>query len=428
MNSIETLLMEYASQIQNSPWFPPPNGLPAPWQTYHGYTHDGPPPHPENIPPRRLVGYYPGWATYPKSRRNAILSLSLPGVTHLIYAFARIVNGTMGPMDIYMDTKYPFDPNKRLRGNYGQLYLLKKRYPHLRIPIAIGGWGSSGNFSKIAASAAARTRFAQSVVHFLHRWPVFDGIDIDWEYPGKGGGGQGGGPKDKHNFTLLVRTLRQHLGKKYSLSLAVGAGKRHIANIEPAALAPYVDWITVMTYDFRGSWDKINGHHTPLFSDPTAPPNMKNTVKEENVSASILRYLAAGVPAHKLNMGLAFYGRLWTQCNPQHHGEYQFCAKGNRRGLGSQGILDYPDVLKFQKLGAQKYFNPHAKVPFLWYPKEGVFISYDDPTSLRPKIQWARKHHLGGLTIWNLDNDRSGVLFNEVQHTWSQSKNYGNHP
>ncbi|WP_187820801.1 glycoside hydrolase family 18 protein [Pasteuria penetrans] len=410
MDSLETLLKEYISRIRNSPLFLPSNGFLPHRQTHHGYAAPNDPPQKPKIT-KRLIGYY-----YPESgsQKNAIASLSLPGVTHLIYAFASIVNGKIHPGE-----------NHNLQNDYEQLNLLKKRYPRLHILISVGGAGLSKQFSRVAGSPITRNRFALSVGRFFQRWPIFEGLDVDWEFPVEGDGKpeNKGKPEDKHNFTLLVRALRRRLNKRYLLSLAIGAGSQHLDNIEPANLAAEADWILMMTYDYRNSPDGISGHNTPLFPDPSAPAPMREELRIENVSASILRGLAAGIPANKLYMGLAFYGRLWAQCNtgPRNNGEYQFCAARKKKNeFFNLKLIPYHDITKFLQQGAKQYFNPYTEVPFLWNPEGGIFISYDDPVSLRAKIQWAQTHRLGGLGIWSLDDDRTGTLLNTVQDTWNK--------
>ncbi len=79
-------------------------------------------------------------------------------------------------------------------------------------------------------------------------------------------------------------------------------------------MAVYLDWINVMTYDFRGGWESTTGHNAPLYKndEETANDTGPSFIKSKyNCDAAIQAYLTAGVPSKKILMGLALYGRGW---------------------------------------------------------------------------------------------------------------------
>src|SRR5205807_9161672 len=139
-------------------------------------------------------------------------------------------------------------------GNFGELRQLKARYPHLRLAISIGGWGGSAGFSDAALNDASRRKFAGSAIYlFIRRWPgLFDGVDIDWEFPVEGGlKGNAERPEDKQNFTLLLAELRRELdvqsgrdNRHYELTIAASARPSEITTLEVTRIVPLLDFIT----------------------------------------------------------------------------------------------------------------------------------------------------------------------------------------
>ncbi|MDR6227186.1 glycosyl hydrolase family 18 protein [Desmospora profundinema] len=368
----------------------------------------------------KIIAYYPGWATY--DRNYQVTDIDASKVTHINYAFANIANGEIVVGDTYADTDkfFPGDcwePGCK-RGNFNQLNKLKQRHPHLKTLISVGGWTWSGNFSDAALTDASRTKFANSAVRFVREWG-FDGVDLDWEYP-VSGGLHPGRPEDKRNFTLLLQKVREKLneagradGKQYLLTIASGAGPNYVQNTELDQVQRHLDWINIMTYDFHGSWEQMSGNNAPLFRDPADPFPQANTF---NVQAAVQGHLNAGVPASKLIMGLPFYGRGWTGCGSANNGLYQNCS-GPSQGTWEPGVLDYTDIKNnyVNKNGFTRYWNDAAKVPWLFNPQTGTFISYDDEESIGHKTRFIKEQRLAGAMFWELSADRNHELLAKVR-------------
>lgn len=370
-------------------------------------------------PGKKIVAYYPGWATY--GRNYQVMDIDASKITHINYAFANVQNGEVVLGDSYADTDKFFpgdcwDPGCK-RGNFNQLQKLKQQHPHLKLMISVGGWTWSGNFSDAALTDASRTKFADSAVRFIRTWG-FDGVDIDWEYP-VSGGLQNGRPEDKRNFTLLMQKLREKLdaagredGKNYLLTIASGAGPNYLQNTEMGQVVQYLDWVNIMTYDFHGAWEQKSNHNAPLYKDPADPFPDKDFF---NVAAAVDGHLQAGVPASKLVMGLPFYGRGWTGCSTNGNGQYQSCT-GAAQGTWEAGVFDFSDLeAKYiNKNGYTRYWNSTAKVPYLFNPSNGTFISYDDAESMGHKLNFLKSKGLAGAMFWELSADRNKTLLNKV--------------
>jgi hypothetical protein len=228
----------------------------------------------------------------------------------------------------------PANPSQRLFGNFNQLRKLKAKHPHVKLLVAVGGWTLSTYFSDVAATPASRAKFVTACIDtFIKgnipypkdalRWPwqaggpgsaegLFDGIDLDWEYPGKDpGNGAHYRPEDRLNATLLFQEFRRQLDalsaqtkQEYLLTAAIPAGHVNSAgSYELADVARELDWINVMTYDFHGPWDPWTNFNSPFALD-AADPTPAADRPYWNVLGTVAFYRAQGVPAR----------RSWSAC------------------------------------------------------------------------------------------------------------------
>jgi len=313
-------------------------------------------------------------------------------LTHINFAFARI--DAQGAVVL---------PNAGIAPQLAQLRGLKARNPRLKILLSVGGWTADG-FSDAAVSAESRRHFAASAVALL-REQALDGIDVDWEYPGQDVAGIKARPEDRHNFTLLLQALREQLDAAapgYLLTIA-SADHEYFEHTEMDRLHVHLDWINVMTYDFFNSMTATTGHHAGLFPSKFAAPT------DRDADTAIRQHLAAGIPADKLVLGAAFYGRAFGDVNPLHDGLNQPFGK----------FIDaYPySVLVDTRIGREGFvrkWDARAQAPFLWNVATRTFISYEDPQSLRAKARFVRAHRLGGIMFWELSQDRDGALLDAI--------------
>lgn len=355
---------------------------------------------------RRIVGYYTSWSIY--QRDFQVADIPAAKLTHVNYAFANLdaETGACKLGDIWSD-----DANFRYLGD------LKQAYPHLKVLISVGGWTWSGGFSDAALTEASRRHLVESCIdRFLvgRYGGIFDGIDIDWEFPVSGGlPGNVARPEDKANYTLLMQEFRRQLdeleaesGRHYLLTIAAPAGADTYANIELRAISEHLDWLNLMAYDFYGSWDKTTGFHAPLYASPADPGE-----GDLDVHAAVQAYLAAGVPADKLVLGVPFYGRGWAGVPDVAHGLYQPVTH-LPRGTWEQGAFDYKDLANnyVDLNGYIRYWHEQAKTPWLYNPETQIFITYDDPESLALKAEYVKEWNLGGVMFWELSADDGSLL------------------
>lgn len=283
---------------------------------------------------------------------------------------------------------------------------IKREHPKLTVLLSVGGW-SAGGFSEAASTVEGRNRMADSAVRVLTDYP-FDGIDLDWEYPCYGEAGIASSPDDKTNFTLLLKTIREaldrkgmHDGRHYLLTIAAGADQYYVDGTEMDQVQQYLDFVQLMTYDMRGGFQILTGHHTNLYT-PTGDLFRIST------DASVNLFIRAGVPKEKIVIGAAFYSRIWNQVPGRNNGLYQMA--GSTGGYG-------PD---FTSLAAEyieknhyiRYWDSEAKAPYLFNGTS--FISYDDEQSLQHKCDYVKRGGLGGIMFWEYGCDETHRLLDAI--------------
>ncbi|MFG2122038.1 glycoside hydrolase family 18 protein [Streptomyces sp. NPDC048710] len=353
----------------------------------------------------KVVGYFTEWGTYDRKYyvKNIETSGSAAKLTHINYAFGNVTGGKCAMGDSYAATDRAYTAaesvdgvadtwDQPLRGNFNQLLKLKKKHPGLKVLWSFGGWTWSSGFGEAAKNPAA---FAQSCYDLVKnsKWAgVFDGIDIDWEYPNACGNTCD--TSGREAFKNVMAALRSKFGSGSLVTAAITAdatsgGKIDAANY--AGASQYVDWYNPMTYDYFGAWDSTGP------TAPHSPLNSYSGIPKANyyTSATIAKLKGLGIPAAKLLLGIGFYGRGWTGVTQAAPGG---TATGPAAGTYEQGIDDYK-VLKSKcpatgTVGGTAY----AKCGNNWW-------SYDTPATIGTKMTYKNQQGLGGTFFWELSGD-----------------------
>jgi chitinase len=392
-----------------------------------------------------VIAYFTQWGIYAGFfEKNLLSSGTAARLTTLDYAFSNIspdLQCTSG--DPWADYQRPFGASESvngqadsygqaLAGNFLQLRELKQLYPGLKIMISIGGWTWSTHFSA-AAEPARRAAFVQSCINefLLGNLPqvdgdpsggpgvaasIFDGFDIDWEYPDNPGNGNPYGPQDITNFTGLLAEFHHQLdalgtqtGRHYLLSAALPSGQDKYANIQLDKIGSYLDWANLLTYDMHGPWNATGpaDFNAPLLCDPRDPSLAPaNTYC---INHAVQDYLQAGFPARQLVLGIPLYGHGWTNVPAVHHGLFQSSLQMQAAALGG-GTASYNQLVL---LHLPRYQDPRALTA--WYYDGTNFWSYDDPISIALKMAYITALGLGGAMAWSLDSDdASGTLIHAI--------------
>lgn len=331
---------------------------------------------------------------FPQERVIHPAEIAAEKLTHINYAFADIKGGK-----VVEGFSHDAENFKVLAG-------LRKKHPHLRILVSVGGWTWSGAFSDMALTPKSRLLFVESAVDFVRRHDL-DGFDVDWEYPGLPGNGNVHRPEDRANFTALMAELRAALdaqakktSRRYLLTFAAGASAEFLANTEMDTVQASVDFVNLMTYDFReAGGDPLAGHHANLFQQQSDP-------KKVSADRAVREFLAAGVPSEKLVLVVPFYGRAWGEVEAKDNGLYQ-----PGKALAEPLDTKYPSLAGLVgKGGWVREWDDVAQAPFLWNADKRTFVSYEDPESLRRKCRYVREMGLAGVMFWEYTVDSTGQL------------------
>ena len=323
--------------------------------------------------------------------------ISVNKLTHINYAFVNIKDGKAVLGREATDTV-----------NFRRLNLLKVKNPSLKIFISIGGWAWSENFSDAVLTDSSRAIFASTAVEIIRRYGL-DGVDIDWEYPGRPGEeGNVFRPEDKQNYTLMFKSLRAELdvleketGGKKLLSTAVGGFKEYLETTEMDKVHPYLDYINLMTYDMYTGGGRTT-HHANLFGS--------SIVKSENsADLAVKAFIAAGVPVEKMVLGLPFYSRSFKVVDSGLKGLGEVSVEGTY-GKGYTHLKD--SVVN--KNGFKRYIDKGAQVPYLFNSQSKTFVSYDDEWSIRNKCRYVLENGLSGVMFWEYSSDPKEYLLDEI--------------
>jgi len=358
------------------------------------------------------IGYYENWAQY----RNGAFTympedIDATKLTHICYAFAM--------PDANFEIQ-PFEWNDVLdwnpaQGMYARFHAhVRTQNPNIKTLISLGGWTFNAKpetnwiFSTLSASATHRATFIQSSITFA-RTHGFDGVDIDWEYPGHAG--QGGRPEDKANFVLLLKEFRAAIVAEAAatgrqpllLAIAVAALNPTLQNAyDVQAIHPYLDWIGVMAYDLHGSWESATGLHTQLHSpDGVSVANAMET------------WLAEGAPANKLVMGVGTYGRGWTLANANAAG-VGAAAKGGstaQPGTREPGYMAVTEIAALEAAGGLVTSDPERGSSYLVLGDQ--WVGFDTVDDVRQKVAWAKSRGFAGAMTWaiGLDDFHNGYPY-----------------
>ena len=295
-------------------------------------------------------------------------SLDATYLTHINYCHGRFVNPKTGDGGINIEGVSLMK----------KVLALKTKKPSLKVLLLIGGWGEKADgFSEMAKSAAKRTEFCQACKAHIDTYG-FDGIDIDWEYPGGGPSSNGQSSADKANFNLVLKELRETIGDTKIISVASSSSAGYID--WPTAIK-YVDYVNDMTYDMG----KPPKHNSPL--------HKSSTFNQSSCESSIASHKDKGIPLNRIVLGVPFYGHgIDPYASDVKYNEMAAILSATSGTYAGKNIRKWDDT---------------AKVPYLVDESGKMYLGYDDPESVAYKGAFALEKGLFGVMFWEYRHDDS---------------------
>ncbi|ORX43052.1 glycoside hydrolase [Piromyces finnis] len=354
---------------------------------------------------KKIVAYFSEWrySNYPISK------VDLSKVTHINYAFGLI------------------DPNSyEVTGYDGSLLNEVVKAAHqqeVKVLMSIGGWYGSRYFTAMTSSTQHIEKFAKSCKNLIDTYNL-DGIDIDWEYPGREGACNSLA-NDTDNYLTLLKVLREKLGSTSLITAAVSIipfEKNGQVVSDLSDYANYFDFINIMGYDINGSFSSVTSHHSGLFNPKGG--------EIESLSSGVQHWIDSKFPVEKIVVGIPSFGKSWIATSSDNNGLYQPHEVDNPKGDQEDsnepwtnycGVVENSysgnwkyknirkDILKTSATKASgdwtRFWDDSVKGAYLYNKATRQIITYDDPETIKYKMEYVLQHQLSGTMLWELEND-----------------------
>ncbi|KAJ2769321.1 hypothetical protein IWQ57_003154, partial [Coemansia nantahalensis] len=371
------------------------------------------------------VGYYQTW------KAEALKETDLSKYTHVDVSFG-----------------IP-QPNGTITMDFDLAPIVKSIHDHnAKALLSVGGWTGSGDLSAMMKESKIAAALIKSIVELIEKYEL-DGIDIDWEHPGREGATKNfDEEKDMPNFMAFLDSLRKVVDTRF------GAGEKLITlavyglpfrfkgkeMTDLAEVAKSVDYANIMLYDFYGFWSNMTG--------PNAGVNPSDDKKEGlSFMTGINAWIGAKWPANKLVAGMPFYGRALTATedmlqNPTniHQSISNVVPRGDEEDVKEELPKDAPkdQIAQYSGMWQWKHLSktilpmlndPESKwtrqwddvsqTPWLFNSEDKTFITYDDPECLKIKSQKAAAAGLAGAMVWAMDMDSGSELIDVIRESFN---------
>ncbi|KAI0505902.1 glycoside hydrolase [Xylaria bambusicola] len=340
---------------------------------------------------KRNIGYYESWSNTRSCQNVKPEDLNIDGFTSMNFAFA-----FFDPSSFQIS---PMDANAA--SLYERFTALKQTKAGLEVWISVGGWsftdpGPTQNaFSNMVSSSGNRAKFINGLIKFMDTYG-FDGVDLDWEYPGADD--RGGNSDDVKNYVAFAKEARAAFGSKYGMTMTLPTSYWYLQHFDLKGVQDSVDWFNVMAYDLHGTWDADS-----MFLGPYIAPHTNIT----EIDAALDLMWRAGIDSTKVVLGQGWYGRSFTLTDPScntPNGRCQFSGGADAGPCSkASGILDYQEISDIILTNSlTPTWDKTAGVKWItWGGNQ--WVSYDDGDTFKQKVEFAKKRCLGGMMVWAVD-------------------------
>lgn len=400
---------------------------------------------------RKVVGYFPNYAINSEAHDYfSITDLQWDKLTHVQYAFVVADEDTLElvPSDPENDVENRFEGRKFYHkgeeikmddtlGYYGQfnlMHTMMEKYPDVTVLASTGGWAASRSLWLVTDNEANMRKFAKSAVKFVRKYG-FDGIDIDFEYPSETS--QSGNPADfdlsetrrkgiSQRYGQLIEILRNEFdaaakedGKYYWVTSAVSASSWVLGGQTNADYLDNLDFVSVMSYDYHGGWNKYVENQANIYADPADTETASMAIPTLGFDWSY-NYYRGKVQSEKILMGVPYYTRGWTNVSGGDgtglHGTsstpatgkdniwHDLDENGNEVAAGANPLWHVLNLMK-EDSNYKKYWDPVGCVPHVWNEKTKTFLTFEDEQSIQERINVVKEKNLGGVLIWVMHGD-----------------------
>jgi chitinase len=334
-------------------------------------TGEAPPPPPPGT--RWVAGYYAGYqrSAYPET------DVDFSKLTHVIMGAALPrTDGTLDTTFFITNTTGP---------QVARTLASRAHQAGRKAILMLGGAGYHDGFVG-AASSANRATFIANILATMDRLG-YDGVDVDWEPITS---------TDRPAVLALLQGLRA-ARPTMLITIPVGwANTNFPGEIDSwyGQVAASVDQVNIMTYSMAGPYSGwVVWHHSALAGSGGNHPS--------SASSSASLYLAAGVPAAKLGLGLGFYGSCWKGVTQP------LQSISGATLIDDDNQMNYAAIMASYYVAANRQWDASASAPYLSFaspkgPLGCTFISYEDEQSIAAKGAYIKNNGLGGAIIWTI--------------------------
>lgn len=388
---------------------------------------------------RRIIGYFCEWPHSVSGQPYTVDDIPWGKVTHINYAYAGVGTDNrikLNDVAAAIQQVYPGqDTSLPYRGNFNLLNTYKQQYPDTKTLISIGEWKLYDNFTHVTAQQASMDTFADSVVDFLRQYD-FDGVDMDFRYPGYDDVTHIGRSAtfrvfDSYSnypyegFLQLIQTLREKLdvageedGKHYLLTMVAPASARLLSNMGLGEYTQYLDYLSIATFDFDYS-NSHTGPNSALYADSRNPKEAGLALPVQNIDW-VYKYFRGALSAEKINIGIPYHTRGWKNVTPGAYpgGLYGSVSPAGSGADGVNGIWNSPplpsganplyhvkNLLADPMLGYELFWDDVTKTSYAWNETDKVFLNFEEENSMLEKIEYVIDNGIGGFMVWDLSGD-----------------------